>query len=356
MSDIALRFGKDMLVLSASLDARLRRQGFDPARDAGYVALFESDSVQDALRMDMLAGATCVVANSAAATPARMAQLSMEANASEFAEASLAAVCELRPQHVLVEIGPCGLPLDPESKASLNENRDQYARAARLFEGKQFDAFFLNGFTTCDDLKCALMGLRQVSDSVVFASVEVGADGVLASGRGTVEEAFSVMAEYGAAVAGFNTRACADDAALLAARGQKVCSLPLLVQLEVAAHNPKQGASTSDNPYYCPDVMVSAASVLRAAHVQFLRATGDVTPAYTGALVAAVSGFDVIPFAKGGEDVAGAGGSAAGGADLEGEADVAADAAADGFASLMASARQEVNVALGKGRERGASI
>ena len=96
---------------------------------------------------------------------------------------------------MLVEIGPCGLPLDPSSKASLNENRDQYARAARACEGMQLDAFFLNGFTNPSDLKCALMGVRQVSGLPVFASVDVAADGMLADGRSTFAEALSVMAE-----------------------------------------------------------------------------------------------------------------------------------------------------------------
>ena len=39
--------------------------------------------------------------------------------------------------------------------------------------------------------------------------------------------------------------------------------------------------------------MEGAAVKLYAAGVQFLRATGQATPAYTGALVATVSGLDV---------------------------------------------------------------
>ena len=36
MPDIALRLNKDMLVLSAPLDARLQDQGFDIEKDAAY--------------------------------------------------------------------------------------------------------------------------------------------------------------------------------------------------------------------------------------------------------------------------------------------------------------------------------
>ena len=70
--------------------------------------------------------------------------------------------------------------------------------------------------------------------------------------------------------------------------------MPLIVELEVVEHNPKQGESTERNPYYCPDIMVQAAASLRAAGAQFLRASGQATPAYTGVLAATVSGFDAV--------------------------------------------------------------
>ncbi len=201
---------------------------------------------------------------------------------------------ELKPQHVLVEIGPCGLPLDAASKSSLNENRDQYARAARACDGQEFDAFFLNGFANPADLKCALMGVRQVSGAPVFASVDVDADGMLADGRHTLEDALAVMVDYEASVVGFATAAPLDAAVTFARRASGAGRLPVLAQLIVREHNPKQGDATHENPYYCPDVLVGAAVQLRAAGAQFLRAAGAATPAYAGALAAASEGFDVV--------------------------------------------------------------
>lgn len=304
MPDIALRFDKDMLVVSAPVSAALARQGVDVDRDLELMTVLEPDSIQEAMRLESMAGAQCLVTTTAGITPAQMAQVGMEDRAQDVARASLEVLRPLKPQHVLVEIGPCGLPLDASSKASLNENRDQYARAARLFAGEQFDAFFLNGFTTASDLLCALMGVRQVSDMPAFASVDVLADGTLASGRGTLEEACSIMGEYGASVAGFSTASGIEDACALAKRAEAVCDLPILVQLEVAEHKPKQGGPTDANPYYCPDVVVDAAVRLRASGVQFLRATGAATPAYTGALAATTAGLDVAACRTAGSSVA----------------------------------------------------
>ena len=252
------------------------------------------EAVEDALRLNLQAGVQCLVTETAGMTPARLAHRGMAERLPELARAAVACAAKLRPQHVLVELGPCGLPLDASSKASLNENRDQYARAARAFEGLSLDGFFLNGFSNPSDLKCALMGLRQVSGLPVLASVNVGADCMLADGRHGFDEALGVMAEFEASVAGFATAAPLEAAATFARRASGAGRLPVLAQLIVREHNPKQGDATPENPYFCPDALVAAATQLRAAGAQFLRAVGAATPAYAGALAAASEGFDVV--------------------------------------------------------------
>lgn len=293
MPDIQLRFAKDMLVLSSPVQAVLANQGFDVAKDMGYACLVEPELVRGALVMNKVAGAQAVVAPTAYLTPARLAHQHLEDRAQEVADAAVSIARKVEPQHLLLEIAPCGLPLDPSSRASLNENRAQYSAAARLLAPAQPDALFLNGFASVDDLKCALMGLRQVYDGPLFASVDVGEGAMLANGRQSLGEALAVMAELGADVAGLQTAVPLADAAAMADELVAV-GLPVLVQLSVGYRNDKQGAPTQENPYYCPDTLVEAACVLRAHGVQFLRATGHATPAYTGALVAATEGFDVV--------------------------------------------------------------
>ena len=298
MADLALRFFKDMLVLSSPVVGALRRQGIESARDQALALLLEPETIEEAYRVEAVAGPQCFVLPTAALTPARLAEVGMEGKGAELAAHALAAVAPFKPQHTLAEIGPCGLPLDPSAKTSLVENRDQYARAAHLFDDAAIDAIFLNGFATADDLKCALMGVRKACDLPVLASVDVTADGALAGGRGTLADAVAVMAEFGAAVAGFATLAAPAKAVRLAdevrervaAQGADLC---LLATVVVAERDPRQQGPTPENPYYAPDTMMAAAVDLRAAGVQFLRAAGDATPAYTGVLAAATAGQDV---------------------------------------------------------------
>ena len=299
MADIALRFFKDMLVLSSTVEAALQRQGIAGAREQMLALLLEPETIEEAYRLEAVAAPQCFVLPTKWLTSARLAELGMDGKGAELARNAFDAVVPFKPQHLLAEIGPCGLPLDPSSKGSLVENRDQYARAAHLFDDCEIDGLLLGGFTTTGDVKCALMGVRKACDLPVFVSVDVTADGELLSGRGALEDAVDVMAEFGAAVAGFSTAAEPAVAATLAARvrdrlaslGADLC---LMASLVVGERDAKQQGPTPENPYYVPDTMMAAAADLRAEGVQFLRAVGDATPAYTGVLAATVAGQDVV--------------------------------------------------------------
>ena len=360
MADIELRFNRDMLVLSAPIDATLARQGIDSERDRQYLNAMEPDVVRDALRLELIAGAQCLVTTTQDITRARLAHLNMDHDVPRLAQAALAIATELKPQHILVEIGPCGLPLDPSSKASLNENRSQYADAARAFveaaPSTPFDAFFLNGFASIPDLKCALMGVAQVSGKPVFASVSVG---VLANHEGgaspsrpatshvdrqsdaaeviegmaasypfanaglevldeiapppvpaaqrtlldpaLLPEAIGAMADLGASVVGFETPDGIADAVTYVKTAVDCTTLPVLAQVRVVPQPDGRPVGASRRGLvpldaiedYTPDTMQTAAVKLYGAGVQFLRAAGAATPAFTGALAAVVSGLDV---------------------------------------------------------------
>lgn len=304
MADIHLRFNKDMLVLSSPIEAELARVGVNVEDDWAYMLMFEPELLDDAYKLEATAGAQCMVADTARLTPLSLRKANMLDAAPEMVKHAMAAADAVNPQHVLVEIGPCGLPLDVSSKASLVENRDQYSRAAKLFADAQFDAFFLNGFRRIGDLKCALMGIRKVSDVPIFASVGVDAQGYLLGSSSNasatperLEDAVLAMQELGADVCGFATDADVADIVACIDRVKPQTMLPFLVQLCVTGADASGEAAGA---YVSPDDMIDAADELRAAGVQFLRAAGCATPAYTGALVAATERLDVVG-AKGAE-------------------------------------------------------
>lgn len=292
MPDLQLRFHKDMLVLSSPLEASLAARGVEVAADEEALSITEAEMVREVLQLESLSGAPCLVTPTNGITRARLAHARLEDRDAPIADAALDIVESLSPQHVIAEIGPTRLPIDPESKASLMANRDQYSEAVHAFGTERVDAFFLNGLAGIDDMRCALMGVRRMCDTPVLVSVDVDASGNVIGRNQSIEDLVDVMEEFEADVVGFSTSASIDQAAALVERICRVTELPVLVQLDVTQSESRMSAM--DSPYGHPDALIDAALRLRSAGAQFLRASGDAGPAYTGALVAAVSGADSI--------------------------------------------------------------
>lgn len=103
--------------------------------EAEYMSLVEPETMRDALRLESMAGAQCLVAETDICE-ARLAHKRMEDRARELAQAAISHARANAPQHVLCEVGPCGLPLDATSAMSMKQCAAQYEGAARaLVEG-----------------------------------------------------------------------------------------------------------------------------------------------------------------------------------------------------------------------------
>lgn len=296
MPDIELRFHKDMLVLSAPVGYALERQGVDVESDGELVGLMEPETVRDAMKLEALAGAQCLVTDTEGICEARLARKRMEDRAADVAQAALAAVEQCAPQHIVCAIGSCGLPIDPTSEPSRAQAVAQYADAVRAFGDAAFDAVLLDGLRSLEDIRCAIEGVRSACDRPVFASAALDAQGLVA-GVG-LEDAVAALSR--ADVVGVSLSAAPDAACSAVRRIAALTDRPIMVQLELQAATPLQkkramlGDSIPGNPYALPDSLADAAVALRAAGAQFLRARGQATPACTGALAAAVSGADCL--------------------------------------------------------------
>lgn len=185
----------------------------------------------------------------------------------------------------------------------MKTRRERLSRAARkpwglLLKVKApgFDAIFLNGLRSAADVQCGIEGVRRAYTGPVFASVDVNEQGEF-DGK-PLAEAIEVLAK--ADVIGIRQRCCAEAIAEVVREIAAATPKPILVQVSVrqatAAEKRRAslGAPIPENPYALPDFMADAAVALRAAGAQFLRACGEATPAYTGALTAGVFGADSI--------------------------------------------------------------
>lgn len=293
MADIQMRFNKDMLVLSTSFDRLFDQQGFLLATEEAYVDLCEPELIEQAYQLEKMIETPILCTPTECITNARLAHEKFEGRGPEIARVAWDLIQDATPQHSLAVIGPSGLPLDESSAVSLKASRKQYQDAARELAAYPFDALYFCGFTSAYDAQCALMGARAVYDGPVFLSYELTDEGTLPSGSHSLADAVRLADEYGADVIGIKTGARLERVGSFVEELRAATDKPLLVELVVRelierALNPDQ-----DNPYYSPNTMVEAALSLQAQGVQFVRAAGMASPAYTGALVATLAGLDV---------------------------------------------------------------
>lgn len=292
MADIQLRFNKDMLVLSTPFSVTLGRLGFDES-DRDYVLLCEPESVEEAFRFEGMAHTPVFVLPTETMTNARLMHSRFEGRGAQMAKSCYDAASLFAPQHVIAAIAPTQLPLDETSKVSLRQSSDQYKNAVKELSELPLDAIYFSGFENGYDAQCALMGARSVYDGPLFCSFVVDHQGMLASGSHDLVSAAQLACEYGADVVGIMSSADPECLVGLVDKLTGAVDCPLMVELVVTEPNRRQAWPSKENPYPTPDALVDAALLLRAHGVQFLRAAGNATPAFTGALVAVLSGLDV---------------------------------------------------------------
>ncbi|MDO4590668.1 MAG: homocysteine S-methyltransferase family protein [Slackia sp.] len=296
MADIEIRFHKDMLVLSAPVAYTLERQGIDTAHDAEFVNLIEPEAVEDALRLEVMAGAQCIVTNTEGLCEARLAHHRLEDRARDLAAAALESVRSCKPQHVICEVGTCALPLDASDELSREQHIAQYRDAVSAFGSDDFDAVLLSGLRSEADVRCAVEGARRATARPVFAVVDLDEEGRAAGA--SIEELAEALSQ--ADVAGISCAAPCDAVCDAVRRLAACVDVPVLVQFVVRAATAAEkkramlGAAIPGKPYALPDDLAHAAIAVRAAGAQFVRAVGQAAPACTGALAVAVSGADCL--------------------------------------------------------------
>lgn len=294
MPDLALRLNRDMLVMTTSFDYQLASQGFTSDSDREYVVLCEPELIDEAYKLEKVINTPCFVTPTEGMTEAQLAHGNYPAEAAaDMVRSAYEAADACTPQHIIASLGPSGLPLDPSSAPSLKQSRMQYQNAARVLAEYPFDAVFLTGFSDVSDAQCALMGVRAVYDGLVMISLVPNADGSFADGR-TLADAVELCDEYGADVIGIRGGFTPDVLVPLASTVVTATNKAVLVEIDVNKVDKRQFEPTDDNPYPTANEMTELAVKLYGAGVQFLRAVGAATPAYTGALLSTVSGHDVV--------------------------------------------------------------
>ena len=173
MADLNLRLGRDVLTIANGARERLIKggggvSGLDLDKFGAATLAVEPEVIESEIVCDFNTGAQCVVLNVFDFAPASFRKMDALVKAQEFAKLTVNMAKGLKIQHPLIQIFESDLPFDESSKSSLNEHCEQYKFVAKLFEEEPIDGFLCVGFSDAARLKCALTGIRKVSDKTII--------------------------------------------------------------------------------------------------------------------------------------------------------------------------------------------
>lgn len=101
------------------------------------------------------------------------------------------------------DMSPTGLFIEPYGDTPFDDIVDIYAEQAKGLNDAGVDFFIVETMINLNEVRAAVMGIRQVSDKPIFATVTVDARGRTMSGD-SLDAAFITLAELGVSAVGTN--------------------------------------------------------------------------------------------------------------------------------------------------------
>lgn len=162
-----MRIGRDVLTIANNMTSELIKTGLDVEQSGATSLLIEPEIFTDQLIMEAKTGAQCVCVNAFDFSELSLKKQFCLEHVDDLVKNTIKSFNHLKIQHPLIKIYESKLPLNPKSKQSLNEHCDSYKFIANLFNNQPIDGFLLLSFKNEVALKCALTGIRKVSDKPI---------------------------------------------------------------------------------------------------------------------------------------------------------------------------------------------
>ncbi len=290
MPGIESRLGRDMLVLEGGLATILDRYGMGGEECPEVLNIIEPDLVTEIHRLFNLAGATCAISNTFGASSPVLDRAGLSDRVFDINAEGVRLARAAHPQHVLGDIGSCGI--DPTDEESASLAREAYSEQAAALASANPDAIYIEAMTSLADALCALDATVHSCDLPVIVSVTVAPDGAMTRCRTPIEEAAAALEAHGASAVGISCSLVPGSIAAVAERLAHCCDLPLLASPDVGMVSVTEDGQI--NYSGTTDEMESAAVMLRKLGFSIIGSCCGSTPAFTGAIYAAVGEMEAI--------------------------------------------------------------
>jgi len=292
MPDIMMRLGREVLVLDGAMGTMLHRAGMPAGECPELLNITAPEMIGGVHNLYALAGADCVTTNTFGGSRPKLAEYGYGDRVEEFNRAAVRIAKQHGAAHVLGDIGPSGMVLEPLGPATFDELFDAFAEQAAALAAENPDAILIETMTDIAEARCAVLASKSVTDLPVFVSCTFGLAGRMDISGTDPETAAIVLEAAGADAIAMNCGLGPDQMLPLLARMVKASTLPVIVQpnaglpfLDADGHTVFPGT---------PDEMAAFAEAARAVGAAAVGSCCGSTPAFTGAIVAAVADKECV--------------------------------------------------------------
>lgn len=291
MAEVMRRVGFEVLVLDGAMGTMLHRAGMPPGECPELLNVTAPDMVSNIYRLYAMAGSDCTITNTFGGSRPKLAEYGLDDRVFELNREAVRVAKQYGAPHVLGDIGPTGLVLEPLGAAGFDEVFEIFAeQAAALAAGKP-DAIFLETFTDIAEIRCAVLAIRSVCDLPIWASVTIGLNGRMDLSGTDPATAAVILEAAGADVVGMNCGLGPDQLLPHVSAMAAATRLPVVVQPNAGLPRlDDEGATVFPGT---PDEMGIFAEQAVAAGAALVGSCCGSTPAFTAAIEAAVG--DLVP-------------------------------------------------------------
>ncbi|KAF0208526.1 MAG: 5-methyltetrahydrofolate--homocysteine [Actinobacteria bacterium] len=281
MPDIERRLGREVLVVEGAMGTMLQRANIPSEQCHEQLNLTAPEIVEDIHRNFVLAGADCVATNTFGATRPKLAEYGLEAEVAAFNRAAVRIARRSGALHILADVGPTGLVMEPLGSATFDEVYDAFFEQVTELAAEQPDAILIETMTDIAEARCAVLAARAACDLPVFVTVSFGLSGRMDLSGTDPGTAAVVLEAAGASAVGMNCGLGPEQMLPLVEQMAAATALPLIVQPNAGLPRLVDGATVF--PGTAEEMGTFAARFVEAGASIIGSCCGS-TPSFTGAI------------------------------------------------------------------------
>jgi 5-methyltetrahydrofolate--homocysteine methyltransferase len=282
MPDILSRLGRDVLVIDGAFGTMLQRAGIPPEQCPEQLNLTAPEIVSGIHHDYVLAGADCVTTNSFGGSRPKLDEYGLGDQVVELNRAAVRVARESGAQHVLADVGPTGLVLEPLGTASFEHVFAAFAEQITALASEEPDAIIIETMTDIAEARCAVLAARSVCELPVFASVTFGLGGVTDISGTDPATAAVILEAAGASAVGMNCGLGPEQMLPYAGAMAAATSLPIIVQPNAGLPRLEDGRTVFPGT---ADEMGLFAARFVGAGASLVGSCCGSSPTFTGAIV-----------------------------------------------------------------------